>query len=65
VAAHGANISSASIPAVSFVIAAVIPARCHKKEIADCGGQSEIKGIAIHPQALLQVIRNYNKERRA
>jgi hypothetical protein len=25
------NISSASIPAVSFVIAAIIPARCHQR----------------------------------
>jgi hypothetical protein len=60
------GISGASIPVVSFVTIAILPARCHRRNVAVRSGlpitviKSLIKGKASFTYALLQVILNCN-----
>jgi hypothetical protein len=63
------DVPRASIPAITFVIPANLPARCHQgkssrlfESLMGAVKARSNKG-AIHSSALLQVIRNYNRER--
>jgi hypothetical protein len=63
------GVSSASIPAISFVITAIIPARNHpgnevRSELPIVArSKADQKQATIHPRGLLQIVRNYKKER--
>jgi hypothetical protein len=63
------DVPKASIPAITFVIPANLPARCHqgnqalRSELPMVAVKARSNKGAIHSPALLQVIRNYNRER--